>query len=844
MDIQFQGEHLIPGQFGQFFVILSFASALMAAIAYYFAAKNPQEKSWLLYARAGFFVNTMSVIGIGICLFYIIYNHLFEYHYAWAHSSTTLPVYYIISSFWEGQEGSFWLWGFWQAVLGNILIWRAKTWEKPVMAVVAFSQVFLASMLLGVEIFGNRIGSSPFILLRDAVEGPIFQRADYLSFVKDGNGLNPLLQNYWMVIHPPTLMMGFASMVVPFAYGVAGLWQRRYNDWVKPALPWALFACMVLGTGVIMGSFWAYEALNFGGFWAWDPVENGSIIPWLTLIAGVHVMVVFKNTGHSYFTAIFLVLISFVLVLYASYLTKSGVLGEASVHSFTDLGMNAQHIIYMFVFMAIMIWLLASRWKELPITQKDEDTYSREFWMFVGAIFLVLSCFHLTLVTSIPVWNKIFNTDIAPPTDPVKHYNTIQAAFAVVITLLTAVTQFLKYKKTDPRRFAITSLVYLAVSAILTIAIVFITGVNDTNIIFALVVFGGLYTLMANAKILSEAIKGKWKLAGSAVAHIGFGLLVVGALIAAATNKVVSINNTGVGYGPEFEKQKNKSEDNILLYQNTPVKMDKYTVTYLSDSIVAPNHYFKVNYKIIDEKTGKVTEEFNLLPTAQVNPKMGLVASPSTRHYLFHDIYTHVSMANIKEAEAGAEEDDHAHGEEDDKSYEPAKTETAKIGDTIRYKNGVIILKGLNRQAKLQNMPLAKGDVAVGAMLEIHQLDGKTFNSEPVFLIKGQNRYDFSKTVDKAGLKLRFANILPDDGKVELMIYEKKPIAKPYIVMKAIEFPYINFFWAGTIIMIIGFFMSIRRRSAELKGNNAKIPVASSKKQAARRPGQKLTATS
>ena len=142
--------------------------------------------------RLGYFVNSISVVGIGSCLFYIIYNNLFEYHYAWEHSSRTLPVYYIISSFWEGQEGSFWLWGFWQAVLGNILIWRAKSWEKPVLAIIALSQTLLASMLLGVEVLGSRIGSSPFILLRQAMEGaPIFSQPNYMTFVKDGNGLNP-----------------------------------------------------------------------------------------------------------------------------------------------------------------------------------------------------------------------------------------------------------------------------------------------------------------------------------------------------------------------------------------------------------------------------------------------------------------------------------------------------------------------------------------------------------------------------------------------------------------------------------------------------------------------------
>lgn len=226
MNAQFLGEHLLPGKLGQFFVILSFGSALLSAISYYFATIKDKstDNSWQAIARIAFIINILAVLGIGICLFYIIYNHLFEYHYAWSHSSKTLPVYYIISCFWEGQEGSFWLWMFWQSVLGSVLLWKAKSWENAVITTVMLSQTFLASMLIGVEIWGTRIGSSPFILLRQAMEAPIFSRPDYLSLIQDGNGLNPLLQNYWMVIHPPTLFLGFASMIIPFSFAIAGLW--------------------------------------------------------------------------------------------------------------------------------------------------------------------------------------------------------------------------------------------------------------------------------------------------------------------------------------------------------------------------------------------------------------------------------------------------------------------------------------------------------------------------------------------------------------------------------------------------------------------------------------------
>lgn len=807
----------MPGHLGQFFIILSFGTALLSTISYYFATTqtNQLDQSWYRLGRISFFINTFSVVAIGCCLFYIIFNHLFEYHYAYAHSSRALPVYYIISSYWEGQEGSFWLWTFWQAILGNILIWRAKTWEKPVMVVISLSQVLLSSMLLGVEIFGERVGSSPFILLRNAIEAPIFSQPGYMQYIKDGNGLNPLLQNYWMVIHPPTLFLGFASMIIPFAYAVAGLWQRRYKEWIAAAIPYALFAVMILGTGIIMGSFWAYESLNFGGFWNWDPVENASLIPWLVLIAAVHVMIVYKNSGHSYFTATLLTLLSFVLVLYASFMTRSGILGETSVHAFTDLGMFWHLVFDVLVFFSIMVGLLIWRWKELPINKKEEETYSREFWMFVGSAFLALSCLQLVVVTSLPVWNAIFKTNVAPPANPITLYNIFQAGFAFVVTLFLGFTQFLKYKKTDTTRFFITTILYLVSAALLTGVIIYVTGLYKLKLVFSLAMFGAVYGVLANAKVLADALKGKFKLAGSAVAHIGFALLLVGALIAAGTSKVVSQNETGLISVKGFEKA-GDARENIMLYKNQPVTMGDYKVTYVGDSLVAPNHYFLVDYKRMDA-AGKVTEHFVLKPNSQANAKFGLVSSPDTKHYLLHDLYTHITAAPIKEEEtleAGATEASHDHGSGDDKNYDPPVAYEIGLGDTIRYREGYIILRSLNKQPKLQSINLAGNDVAVGAVLEVVSHDIK-YTAEPVFMIKDGNSFDFARKLEDAGLKLRFSKILPDKNKFEITLYQQPESQKSYIVMRAISFPYINFFWSGTIIMVIGFIMSILRRGKE-----------------------------
>ncbi len=806
MDIKFIGEHLLPGQLGQFFIVLGFGSAVLSLIAYYFSTINDSaDNSWKQIARISFYTQAFSVLAIGASLFYIIYSHLFEYHYAWAHSSTTLPTHYMISCFWEGQEGSFLLWAFWQSVLGLILVRFSKSWEDSVMTFVALSQVLILSMLLGVEILGQKIGSSPFVLLRNAIEGPIFSRPEYLSLIKDGNGLNPLLQNYWMVIHPPTLFLGFASMVVPFAFAMAGMWTKRFSEWMKPALPWALFAVMILGTGIVMGSFWAYEALNFGGFWAWDPVENASLIPWLTLIAAVHVMLAYKHTGNSYFTALFLTIISFILVLYASFLTRSGILGETSVHAFTDLGMSGQLVIYIGIFLVLAVGLMIYNWKEFPITHKDEETYSREFWLFIGALVLTISCFQIMVTTSIPVFNALFGTKIAPPTNPIAHYNKWQLPIAFIIAFISAFSQFLKYKNTDSGKFFKKITMSLGIAFGITLLILWLGKIY--NLQYLVLIFTALFSILANGELMIAAIKGKTKLAGSAVAHIGFAMLLIGALVAASESKIISINKSGFGYGEDFDPK--NTRENVLLFKNEPLQMEDYTITYQGDSISGPNTYYKVNYQRKDTVSGKMKKSFTLLPNAQINPKMGLIASPDTKHYLLHDIYTHVTSVPVKDDEEHKHEDGSEHSEDED--YLPAMVKTLKIGDTVHLNKGIITLKALNRNATLKDIKLGADDLAVGAVLEIKR-ENKIIKAEPVFIIKGGLSFGFPVKLVEEGLKFSFDKIIPEKASIELTIREKKPAKKDFIIMKAIIFPYINLLWGGTIIMIIGFLLSIYQR--------------------------------
>ncbi|HNN32246.1 MAG TPA: cytochrome c biogenesis protein CcsA, partial [Chitinophagaceae bacterium] len=458
--MKYIGEHLLPGQIGHFFIVLSLVASLVATFAFYFASKQnilEVKKSWLKFARIAFLLESISVLAVFVLLYYIISHHLFEYKYAWQHSDKQLQLEYLLSCFWEGQEGSFLLWSFWHCVLGWILIWKAKDWEAGVMTVVSFAQFCLATMTLGIYFFGHKVGSNPFALLRNEMDAPIFANANYLEFVKDGNGLNALLQNYWMVIHPPILFLGFASVLIPFAFAFAGLMSKKH-DWIKPALPWASFSAAALGLGIMLGAMWAYESLNFGGYWAWDPVENASLVPWLTLVAGLHTNLIYKHSGYSLRATYFFYIISFVFILYSTFLTRSGILGDASVHAFTDLGMNWQLLLFILVFLLPAAWLFLKQYKTIPSIKKEEHTWSREFWMFVGSLVLCLSGFVIISITSLPAFNrtvehfrflqKIFKNAFAQPDDAEFTHNQIQVFVAIIIGLLTGAVQFLKYKNT------------------------------------------------------------------------------------------------------------------------------------------------------------------------------------------------------------------------------------------------------------------------------------------------------------------------------------------------------------------------------------------------------------
>jgi len=816
MDTQFIGEHLRPGQLGHFFVITSFVASLFSAFSYFRAVRNEQidpvnSRSWQLMGRGGFVLHAASVISIFIALFYIIEHHLFEYHYAWEHSSLSLPPKFLLSCFWEGQEGSFMLWTFWHCILGLIVMNTAKGLETRTMAIMAFVQVCLGTMILGFYLGPDiKIGSTPFILLRNSMAGaPIFQMANYMDFVQDGNGLNVLLQNYWMVIHPPVLFLGFATTLIPFAYCIAALWKGEYTTFVKPTIAWALFNGAVLGTGIMMGGAWAYESLNFGGYWAWDPVENASLVPWLTLIAGLHTLLVYRSTGRALTMTLFLLLLTHLLVWYSTFLTRTGILGKTSVHAFTGDGQALYyHLLVVIALLLILtIGMLALRWKRLPRIKTEENIISREFWMFIGSFLLFLSSIQIAFTTSIPVWSPlakwITGKDFAPPTEPMLHYNNIQVWVAILVGILSASVLYMKFKKTETRtlwkRLGITALIALVIAAGIG------WGQKITTWQYDLMLFAACYGIVANIYYGIVVQKVRFKKLGPSIAHLGFATVLLGILLSSYNKHAISLSTTGVpmDFGKKTARDNQKeSNENELLFHGIPVAMGDYFATYTGDSDVAGKDrriYYKVRFQRIDSATHKVLEQFMLYPDAFINPKgqQGLSANPSTKHYWNYDVFTYINSATDK-------------SKTDTSSYQGHIVRNP--GDTIYVSNGYMVFNGFSKDINDSRYKPEDGDLAVKAMLKVYDLNGPVQEIDPIYILRNKQYITYMEdTASTMGLYARFANLdvkSKDSVSADIMVRQTNPM-DDFIVLKALVFPYINVLWLGIVIMVFGFFISL-----------------------------------
>jgi cytochrome c-type biogenesis protein CcmF len=547
----------------------------------------------------------------------------------------------------------------------------------------------------------------------------------------------------------------------------------------------------------MMGARWAYESLTFGGYWAWDPVENASLVPWLVMISGIHTLLIYKHSGHSLRATHVFFIISFGLVLYSTFLTRSGILGDSSVHAFTDLGMNWQLLAFLLVFVLPSLIFFFNRYKEIPSIQKEESASSREFWMFIGSLVFFLSALVIIGKTSLPVFNKIFEIKKAPQEDPEFAYNSIQVYVAVIIGLLSAVGQYLKYKETSSRYFWKKIWIPTAIALTVTVAFIIFGNINYTKKgpVFLgsiwLAVACTIYTIVANAGYIWLGIKGKLKLSGGSIAHVGFGMVLLGILITSSNKEILSNNLNGIAarVGPNENPR-----ENLTLIQGKSSDMGNYTLTYERDSShpKKPLWFYSIRFK---SKNGK--EEFVLKPNAFVNYKgnEGLMANPSAKHYWDHDVFTYItSLPNPEQQNDSA----------------LFKTKRLKPGDTLFYSVGFMVFDKVVSKDSLPKTVFGKDDILYEAQLNIYS---KTGTSKPVFpkqiIAKGE-RFFIPDTIKSAGVILQLQNVNADKS-IELGIKESEADVK-FVTIKAYKYPFINLLWFGVIITAIGIIISMIRR--------------------------------
>ena len=761
--IQYVGEALWIGYLCKAFILGGFITALLSLFSFSYASFAGVTKAdgWRRLGKLSFMLHAALILSLLGLMFYTMTHQHYEYSYVFDHVSGELPMKYILSAFWEGQEGSFLLWMFWNLVIGGVLIKINDEFNTEVMAVLLLSQAWLNSMLLGIYLpFGEeiKIGSNPMMLIREVTAAPIFNNADYLSLIQ-GRGLNPLLQNYWMTIHPPFIFAAFALTVVPFGYAIAALRKNSFEGWLRPVLPWALFGTAILGISLTMGSLWAYEALSFGGYWAWDPVENTSLVPWIVLVGGIHTNLIAKATGRGIKSTLLFYLGGFLMIVYSTLLTRSGILGDTSAHAFTEMGLEWQLTFFLLSFLVLGAATFLYRYKIIPTPAKEEAVYSREFWMYVGSLVLFFSAVLINASSSLPVLNTIVRTFDASYIgrvikDPIPHYNKYQLWIAVFIGILSAFTVWLSYRGTQKpgKRFWMLVSLYVLVAAIFTGLTTIWISLPEWH--YVLMAFAAWFGIISNAHYLWQAAIKNTKALGTAVAHLGFGIMAIGILASGLNFSYLSNPFVFKGlFGGDGDEEKY-----IQLIKNKPLLVKDYVITYTNDTLIGKARHYDIQFKQRggDASSAVFVDSFVTRPNAVYSNDFTKVAAfnPDTRHYAGRDIFTCVVSLPAQVADA-----EQARMMEDSLKYKPYNL---RAGDSVRIGNSVLWVDGMHFPPTHTEYTSHHHDVGFEVAYRLIDAEGIEEKASCAIGLDGNILYKYAGKHENAGMRIRPAEALMD----------------------------------------------------------------------------------
>lgn len=784
---------------GQVLILVAFGGMLTATFAYTYAFFNSDEK-FLKVARIGYHIGATSVILTAGFFMNMLLTHQFQYTYAWSFSSLELSAPLLVSTFYAGQEGSFMLWTMYTCIIGLILMVYSKKhhYESSVMGIYSA----IASFLVLLAVVKN-----PFEHVWQT--WPQNVQAGFMP--DDGRGLNPLLQNFWMVIHPPILFLGFASTAVPFAHAFSGLLRKDYKNWIKVAVPWTLFTSAILGFGITLGGFWAYETLGWGGFWGWDPVENSSFIPWLVAVASIHTLLVQRRTGGFLRANFIMGMLPFLLVLYSTFLTRSGVLGDTSVHSFVTPGMWVYvllvALIAFFAILGVSLYLI--RVKDIPKQKINYTLTSREFALFLGAASLAIIAGFTLIGTSAPLITNILKGK-ASAIDT-RYYVKTNLPLAIFMAVMIGLGQLFWWKKSNSQTLLKTMQIPVSGAAILTSVVVF-AGMHDIGMI--LFFLASSFAFLVNLQIAYKISRGNPKFMGASLSHIGVSLLFIGIIASAHYDKHIT----------------------LPLPLGEPANAYGYKLTYVGPTQIDDE---KTAYNVIVENGGS---RFNapLVMYASSYNDGAIMRHPYIFSLVNYDIFSHPSLLAFIGKNMLTRDlylSPQALEEEGGSGLQATQYGIAvplDLNSPVKMGKYTFTFKGFQVPENQRQAMIDGQAFQLGSIIDLTTSDGRTETIMPTNEINPGRESKLNTVMAKSGDQFTVADVHIDDNTKQASIMlgympsnnspdislltqaEQPQNKKEVLVVEATIKPFINLVWSGVIIMVIGFIVTWRRRREEL----------------------------
>jgi cytochrome c-type biogenesis protein CcmF len=769
---------LLAGQFAKISIFVGLVAFIVAIILW--SAKGTEAKISKA-ATAAFALGCGTLFAAIGVLGELFLQNQFEFKYVYSHGGADTPISYKIASVWTAQEGSFLLWGCTSALFGLLTIRGTgiyKRWYG-----IAYAS-FLAA-LCGILAY-----ESPFNLMKEAqIHG-----VSYLP--PDGAGMTPSLQNYWVIIHPPTIFMGFGSLTVMFAYAMAAMLTGNAKEWVAKARPWALVSASILGLGLCMGGMWAYETQGWGGFWAWDPVENVSFVPWLFCIALAHGFIV--QTAKSRWTAsnLFLGGMPFLAFLYGTFLTRSGLLDKVSNHSFASMDRNALIILRGFMVAVAILFAAVFILKGRPLAaaeKKDEpDTgIAREGFYRFAVLAISLFASVVALGMSWPVITALRGGQGSAIEE--KTYHMVIAWFFVPVIIAMAVAPFVSWRgmKIDALWVKISSVFTLSVGltgfAMLALKSdafgVHLHGGEQVRMPFgthhmalvpwlAFLLFGCIFAGVANVWRAVDSVNRNGTTIGGFLAHLGFATLMAGMILSRG-----------------FEQ---KASDYVQV--GAPAKLLDYTVTYkgmTGKGVTDRNGKVLFDVASPDGSHFEARPGFYMYESGQEEP--GVQTWPHVEKGLSHDMYLSLHPPIVEVWETP-------------QTFTPGRTRTID-NFTVNYLEPT------------QEGPLGQPGAKFGAKLRITTPEG-TYDAHPtVSLSQGS----LVPTMVPVGpnFQMYMSRMDAADHSVVVQLLFRHPLYPIDLFYK----PLTSLVWLGTGILTLGGALSAYARRARRSARPIEAPA-------------------